>query len=245
MDKSLECVLLHGWGVSNNVWQSFADQLKGFNNVLMPCLYETACNTQDNKFESIAATLSEKMNSDSVVVAWSSGGLIATHMAKLTNKVKAIIFIASTPCFVNKKDWSYVIDKKSIEELKNKLSKNTENTLEYFAGLIAHGDISKKNTNNILRNSLANKKNKKILSVWLSQMQKIDQRKEFVELDIPALVILAENDALINFKIEKQARKLNSNMQYAAVKDCGHAPFVSKSEETAKIINEFVNAKFN
>jgi pimeloyl-[acyl-carrier protein] methyl ester esterase len=245
MDENLDCILLHGWGVSNGVWQDFSDQLKGFNKVSTPSLYEIASNTEDNKLESIAAALSEKINADSIVVAWSIGGLIATHMAKLTNKIKAVIFIASTPCFINKKNWPNVIDRNNICNLQKKLLKNTENTLEYFAGLIAHGDIPIKNTNKFLRGNLANEKYKIMLSDWLTQMQETDQRKEFAELNIPALLILGENDSLINSKMESQIKQLNFNIEHKAVKDCGHAPFISKREETIKIINDFINAKFN
>ncbi len=166
-------------------------------------------------------------------------------MAKLTNKIKAVIFIASTPCFINKKNWPNVIDRSNIGNLQKKLLKNTENTLEYFAGLIAHGDITIKNTNKFLRNNLANKKYKTTLFVWLTQTQETDQRKELTELNIPALLILGENDSLINSKIEGQIKQLNSNIKHEVIKDCGHAPFISKPEETIKIINNFINAKFN
>ncbi len=245
MNKGLDCVLLHGWGTSNNVWQGFADQLKDFNNVSKPCLYEIASNTEDNKLESIAVALSEKINSDDVVIAWSIGGLVATHMAKLTNKIKAVIFIASTPCFINKKDWLNVIDKKNIDDLQSRLSNNPMNALEYFAGLIAYGDASIKRTNKMVRNNLAGEKYKAILSFWLTQMQQTDLRKEFTKLSIPALVILGENDSLINSKIENQIKRLNSNIELEVMHNCGHAPFISRPEETIKIINEFINAKFN
>jgi pimeloyl-[acyl-carrier protein] methyl ester esterase len=244
MDKSLECILLHGWGVSSNVWQDFAGQLKGFNNVSMPCLYEIASKTEDNKFDTVARTLSNTINSDGIVIAWSIGGLIAMHMASLNNKIKAVIFIAGTPCFINKKGWSNAIDKKGINDLQSKLSNNTLSTLEYFAGLIAHGDTSKKSTNIKVRNNLADEKYHVILFSWLSQMLFTDQRKELSELNIPALFILGENDSLINSKIENQIKRLNSSVQHTVVKDCGHAPFISKPEEMIEIINKFIDAKF-
>ena len=241
----MDCVLLHGWGTSNIVWKDFAESLKGFKKVSAPCLYELASNTKDNKFESVANVLSDKIDTEAVIVAWSIGGLVATPLAKLTSKIKAIVFIASAPCFVNKNNWSNVIDQKSIESLYESLSKDAEETLKYFAGLIAHGDESTKESNKMLRSSLADKRHKKVLSSWLMQMQEEDQRKIFAELKLPTQLILGEGDSLIKANIEKQMKHLNSNIESAVINNCGHAPFLSKQKQTSKIINEFIDAKFN
>lgn len=241
----MDCILLHGWGVSNTIWQEFGNQLTVFNNVSTPCLYEAARQTEDNELGSIASALNKKIKSDSVIVAWSIGGLVATHIAKLTDKVKGIVFIASPPCFVNKEGWLNVMDKKNIERLKKSLLNDAEGTFKYFSGLIAHGDVSARQTNKNIRNNLANKNNKEALETWLVQMQQTDQRKEWAKINLPMQMILGEKDSLINSKIQHQIKSLSSNIEIDVIKDCGHAPFISKQEDTTKIINEFINAKFD
>ena len=241
MDKNRECLLLHGWGTSNMIWQDFADHLKGFNRVSMPCLYQAANEAKDSKLESIAGVISEKIKTDCVVVAWSLGGLVATRLVNLTDKIRAMVFIASPPCFINKEGWSNVIDETSIDDLQNKLSNNTIKTLEYFAGLIAHGDISIIETNKLTRSNLADEKNKNILSSWLIQMQETDQRNDFAAINLPIQIILGENDSFINPEIENQLKQLNPGIESEVIKNCGHAPFISKQKETIKIINEFIN----
>ncbi len=241
----MDCVLLHGWGATNKVWSNFAGSLESFNNVSAPCLYQSARKTKDNKFESIAKVLSEKIDSDAIIIAWSIGGLVATPLAKLTSKIKAVIFIASAPCFVNKNNWSNVIDQESIESLHVSLSKDTKETLNYFAGLIAHGDESVKTTNKVVRSSLADEKHKEVLYSWLVQMQETDQREMFAGLKLPAQFIIGEKDSLIKSKIEKQIKHLNPNIESVVINNCGHAPFLSKQDQTNKIISEFINAKFN
>ena len=245
MSINMDCILLHGWGASNTIWKGFAESLNVFNSVSSPCLYEATRNTKDNSFESVAAALNDSINSDTVLVAWSIGGLVATPLAKLTNKIKAIVFVASTPCFVNKKNWANAIDKKNIDNLQMKLLKDTKSALEYFSGLVAHGDISMKETNKIIRDNLAEEKHSAILSSWLTEMREVDQRNRFSELDLPTQIILGKNDSLINSKIDNQIKQLNPGITCEVINDCGHAPFISKQEETIKIINEFINAKFN
>jgi pimeloyl-ACP methyl ester carboxylesterase len=240
-----ECMLLHGWGTSNSIWQDFAKSSNSFSKISMPCLYETANKASDDKFESMAHVLSDNIKTDTIIVAWSISGLVATPLVRLTNKIKAIVYIASTPCFVNKKGWPNVIESNGIDDLKKRLLKNTPGGLEYFAGLIAHGDDSEKTTNKSIRNNLADEKYKEILLSWLTQMQNVDQLNEFAELSLPLRIILGENDSLINSKIDNQLKQLNSNACCAVVKSCGHAPFLSKQEETIKLVNEFINAKYN
>jgi pimeloyl-ACP methyl ester carboxylesterase len=58
-------------------------------------------------------------------------------------------------------------------------------------------------------------------------------------------IILAENDSLINSKIEARIKQLNPYIVCEVINKSGHAPFISKQAETIKIINEFINAKFN
>jgi len=242
--QKLDCMLLHGWGVSNTVWREFAGRLSYFDRVSTPCLYEAASKTNDNKFESIATELSKKINTDCVVIAWSMGGLIATCLERQTDKLKAIIFIASTPCFVNKEGWLNTIDKESISDLQHRLSNNPAAALEYFAGLIAHGDVAAKKTNKVIRHHLVDEKHSAILSSWLIEMQEVDQRNEFAALKIPTRVLLGEDDVFINSRIKNQLKQLNPNMQCTVLRGCGHAPFISMSEETNKIISGFVSAEF-
>jgi pimeloyl-[acyl-carrier protein] methyl ester esterase len=240
----MDCVLLHGWGVSKTVLQGLEEQLKIFNEITAPCLYEIADDTKDKSLESIAGRIEEKIKTDSIIIAWSLGGLVATYLASISNKIKAIIYIASPPCFINRNNWNNVIEQKAITDLQNNLDKNTESTLNYFAGLIAHGDISVKETNKFIRNNIADKKYKETLSSMLNEMQLIDLRKEFSKINIPVQIILGENDSLINSKIKSEVKKIKPNTQCAIINKCGHAPFISKQQETIKIIDEFINEQF-
>ncbi|HIF51183.1 MAG TPA: alpha/beta fold hydrolase [Thiotrichaceae bacterium] len=240
----MDCLLLHGWGTSNKIWQGFEEQLSAFNKITAPCLYEIADDTKDKNLDSIAGRIEERIKTDSIIIAWSLGGLVATYLAGMSNKIKAIIYIASPPCFINKHEWNNVIEEKAIKALQNNLEKNTESALNYFAGLIAHGDMSAKETNKFIRNNTTDKKHKETLFALLNEMRLIDLRKEFSKVKIPVKIILGENDSLINFKIKNDIKKINPNVQCSVINNCGHAPFISKQHETIKIIDEFINEQF-
>ena len=239
----MNMLFLHGWGLKHSIWNEVDLSLANIDKKMSPCLYDVARKSETSSLESIALQLSETIEPDTIIVAWSIGGLIAIPLQKFTNNIKAIVFVTSSPCFVNQKAWQNVIDKSNIESLQQSLQNDTEKTLEYFSGLIAHGDIKPKETNKTIRQHLANICDKEVLSSWLAQMITTDFRNKFSEISCPALVVLAENDSLINSSIEKELKLLNNNIETKTIKDCGHAPFLSKQKETATIIKGFINAK--
>ena len=238
----MECLLLHGWGTKQSVWNKLIVRLKGFESIDAPCLYQVARQTNDYEFKSIATELSDSISNDCVVISWSIGGLIAMPLQQLSKNIKAIILIASAPCFVNKGEWSNVIDEKGIRALKLKLNKNTTDALDYFSGLIAHGDKKPKDMMKQLREHMADERDNEILSSWLDQMITTDQRNCFSEIDCPVKMILAENDSLIHSAIETDLKLLNPNVDICVMEGCGHAPHVSMPEQTSVFIKEFIDA---
>ena len=236
-------MFLHGWGTTRSIWDNFAGSLSCFNDVSMVCIYEAANKTNDYSFESIAKVINKQINSNTVLVVWSIGGLVATPLAKLSEKIKAVVYISSSPCFVNQDTWSNVIDKSGVEDLQQRLIKNQKKALEYFAGLIAYGDESEKKTIKTLREYMRVDHHVEILSSWLSQMQTSDQRNDFSQIRIPIKYILGGNDSLIKPGIKDQLGQLNQNIESCVIEGSGHAPFLSKKEIAAEIINEFINAR--
>ena len=243
MVSLMDCILLHGWGVTNKVWQGFATKLNGFDNILMPCLYDVSKNSKNQGFSSLARALSKIIKKDSIVVAWSIGGLIALRLMPLTTKIKAIIFIASSPCFINKEDWSNVIQTNKLDELKNRFSENTKGALNHFSGLVATGDEFPSKINKHIRQNLAKETQKEILSCWLREMEIDDQRNQFIKMEIPSNIILGQNDVLIKSKIQYQMEELNPNAYCTIVENCGHAPFISKPLQTYNLVQRFLNDK--
>ncbi|MFT5395101.1 MAG: pimeloyl-[acyl-carrier protein] methyl ester esterase [Gammaproteobacteria bacterium] len=242
-EQKPNCILLHGWGINKTIWDYFIDNLNGFDQVDAVCLYALAEEAKADGVEALASCLKEKVRNNTVIIAWSFGGLIATRLASLSSKVKCIVYIASTPCFVNKPDWNNVLDKKSISGLQSNLLRDPKKTIEYFAGLIAHGDKDAKKMITTIRANLANEKYSSTLSFWLNELLEQDQRKEFTALNIPTQHLLGEDDALINPEVINQLKQLRPKMEYAIIKNSCHALFVGQPQETINLIDGFISAQ--
>lgn len=237
-------MLLHGWGVSNSILEGFSKNLSCSEAVSAPCLYTMAAQAEDYKLESIVAMLRENIKQNCVVIGWSLGGLLATRLAGSCNKVKAIVYVASPPCFINKAGWSGVLSPKAIDDLHCYLLGNPAAALDYFAGLVAHGDRNKKQSIKTIRKNMADITNIQLLSRWLIELIEQDQRKNFSALDMPIKYLLGKNDSLIGTDTIEQIKQLRPETECSVINDCGHAPFISKKEETIELINRFINEQF-
>ena len=241
--KNMDCFLLHGWGVTNLIWEKFSPKFNLFKNTYTPCLYDPIVKPEGTSLQSASEALSKIINNDSILIAWSISGLIAFRLLGMSSKIRAVIFIASTPCFINKDRWHNVIDTKDLEELKKKLLNNTRSSLNHFASLVAHGDTQASKTNKAVRRYLAHESNKNSLSRWLNELETTDFRKILASINIPCFFIFGENDILIKREIIKQVECLMPEARCITIKNCGHAPFISQPEVTYKVISEFLNER--
>lgn len=242
-EQKLNCLLLHGWGTNKSIWDSVVEKLNGFDEVDAVCLYALAEEAKADGVEALASCLKDKVDNNTVIIAWSFGGLIATRLASLSSKIKGVVYIASSPCFVNKPDWNHVLDEKSVSDLQSNLSRAPKKTIEYFAGLIAHGDNDVKKMITTIRLGIANEKHSSTLSFWLSELLEQDQRKELAGLNIPTQHLLGEHDALIGPEVINQLKQLRPKMEYEIIKNSCHAPFASQPHETMNLIDGFISAR--
>lgn len=241
-EKSLDCVFLHGWGVKKEILINLSKGIDCVGEPMIPCLYEMTRLANKYSFVAIAKEIEKTVHRESIVIGWSIGGLIATRLALLTKKVKAIVFIASVPRFINNDGWKNTIDKKDFDDLKKSFNKDPLLTLESFAGLISIGEKSAKDSNRKLRKFIMDETiNKNILANWLIELENTDLRKDLSSLNIPMLFVMGNQDALIDPKVVDRLKELLPKARFDLVKNCGHAPFISMTNETQNLINNFIN----
>ena len=103
-------VFLHGWGVNSGVWQPLIDILKhqycittidlpgyGLNHQQLPTPYN---------LQSIATLVEAYLPTNSILVGWSLGGLVAQQIANsYPEKIKQLVLICSSPKFSESDDW--------------------------------------------------------------------------------------------------------------------------------------------
>lgn len=235
--------LIHGWGFDSRVMNAITPCLEenyktSFLN--MPGYGSDTVSGDSKDIDSIANALMSEITKDCILGGWSLGGMVAIRIAaKIKNKVKALVLINSTPCFVRKPDWSHGMEKNLIENMCQRINDGEkEKVLKEFALVVAKGDAS---SNNVLRKLYSllsnNLPDKNTLKDGLSILINADLRKDLEQLMCPVILILAENDQLIARSSGTAIKKLCANPRIEHVQSAGHAPFISRPSEFCNILN--------
>lgn len=237
-------VLLHGWGLNSGVWEPILAHLNkafrvycidlpgyGLNCDVLPETYDLA---------SVADMIAAVFPTNSILIGWSLGGLVATTIAtRQPQKVKALGLIASSPCFANRDAWKG-IKSATLQQFSALLATDLEKTVERFLAIQAMGsefgrqDVKKIKAlimNHALPNAVA-------LTSGLQILGDVDLRDALSNLAMPAFGIYGRLDSLVPATNIDWIAEQIPNFHYRMVEKASHAPFISHTEEFIRCFNE-------
>lgn len=133
-------VLLHGWGFQPGIWSPVVEAMRQrgvASEILTPALPLSENMSQASALESLFVSLPEKTH----LVGWSLGGELALAFAScFPERVDTLTLISSTPCFMNRSDWTSGQPTSLLDDFDQRLQENPAALLKRFAALIRHGD---------------------------------------------------------------------------------------------------------
>jgi pimeloyl-[acyl-carrier protein] methyl ester esterase len=226
---------LHGWGVDKRVWASFANGFLQEWNVKLPALpgYDGVA-PGARGLEDVVRTLMPEIPDDSILIGWSLGGMIGIRIATM-KPIRKLILLTSAPCFVKKDDWPCGTETETIESLMQRMKDNPERALQEFALLSSRGDGKPRATYQVLAGLLKeNKGHPGALIDGLDMLLHTDLRTEFSRLKCKVGVILAANDQLLPVDAGAAMQHLRSGLELGIIEAAGHAPFISRPEQTRR-----------
>ncbi|WP_105166900.1 pimeloyl-ACP methyl ester esterase BioH [Pseudoalteromonas sp. T1lg23B] len=231
-------VFLHGWGMSKAVWQVCAEELSTHYDGDIQCLNLPGFGGADipegeYTLASVASILAEQIKPNSVLVAWSLGGLVALYLAQhFPEKVSKLVMLASTPYFVESVNWAG-IKEHVLDDFKLQLSHDSAKTIERFLAIQAMGSEHAKEDIKQLRALLKQqpKANEMALSAGLDLLKSQDLRQTFSQLQQPIYGFFGRLDALVPKSACNKMALLNPNFEYEIVAKASHAPFISHRAE--------------
>ena len=241
-------VLLPGWGFDGRIFTDLAtileEQYKRQVKILdLPCCSEGKVETVRTDLDAMTDPLMKHLPVNTVLVGWSLGGMAAIRLAaKSIPNVASVILLASTPCFVNKQDWSHGVDKLQIERMYKELQTTAgkHKVLRDFCTIVAMGDRYPKKTAVRLRSFLHNgKMDRQCLLQGLEVLGSDDLRSDAKRLTCPLVMLLAENDRLIARSAGAAMKELCPSLQLDFIPQTGHAPFISDLHRTADLLNRY------
>ena len=233
-------LMIHGWWVNSEIWISLIDELKFFASVYvvdLPGMGDSSSispYTLDNLEKEIKANMPiKKFN----ILGWSLGGQVAMSLAiRMPEFVEKLILMSTTPCFVEKKDWPYGVNKQFFSNFELETKQNLNNTLLKFF-LIQTRDINdSKNVMRFLKNKFIEIRddNKSSMQSALNVLKETDLRNEVKKIDKPTLIIAGDKDRLTSSKASIWLYEKIKGASLKEIKGANHMPFISNREIMTK-----------
>ena len=242
--KKQNILFIHGFGANSLVFEPvFRSLPKNYVSYFidLPGFGKTKAIDKIN-IDSLALYIMDKYPRNSIVVAWSLGGLIAQKIALIEpNFIKQLIFISSTPRFVEDKNW-FGISKQFLFEFKKNLIKNKQKTLTNFIVLQTLGEKNQKQIVNFLKNISRenNQLNTNNLLDYLDVLEQIDHRDKIKNITIPMRFIYGSLDKIVS---QKNIKFLPENAKTIVLEEASHIAFLSNKPKFLKIILQLIQNK--
>ncbi|MFD2167296.1 pimeloyl-ACP methyl ester esterase BioH [Thalassotalea euphylliae] len=225
--------LLHGWGLNSHVFKPLADALSASYQVQLIDLPGYGQNQhvvpEPYDLNSVAELVADTLPSDSIVIGWSLGGLVATKIAlNHPTKVKALVTIASSPLFAETQDWPG-IKPMFLNRFHRQIADNIEQTLQGFLKLQAMGSPHVKDDIRLIQELVMSQPlpNKRALDAGLDILACADLRRELADIGGPFLRIYGKMDGLVPKKVIPMINNIAPRSDVIVFEKASHAPFIS------------------
>jgi len=245
-----ELVLIHGWGFDNRIWKNIIPYLEAQWRVT--CVDLPGYGSSENKVEShldqrsvdqIVNSIISTIPENATILAWSLGGTVAMKLAQRRSDIKALVLIASSPCFLKKQDWQHGVEPADFNQLVSQLSEDKIKTLQTFAGLVAIGEAYPKYIIKELNEYLVtNVPEQETLMSGLEILRDEDLRLALVKLHCPIGIIFGENDILVKRSTGGAIQTSRPDVYTIEIPETGHAPFLSRPQETADALMKLTDS---
>lgn len=242
-----DLVLLHGWGLNAEVWQSIVPLLRPYvrlHLVDLPGFGRSQCGGKALALPEIAQQLLPYLPSGALLLGWSLGGLVATQLAlSHPERVSALISVASSPCFTAREDWPG-IKPDTLKSFQKQLSSNFQRTVERFLALQTMGVESARQDTQQLKEVVLSQPmpTKVVLESGLTILRDVDLRSELPQLTMPFLRLYGSLDGLVPSCIAAQLDIDIPASQSIVMEKGAHAPFISHPEIFCQHILGFIKS---
>ncbi|WP_198077891.1 alpha/beta hydrolase family protein [Acinetobacter calcoaceticus] len=184
------------------------------------------------------------LNDVDIVIGWSLGGQLATHLVdsfyKSTGLTKTLITLASNPCFVANTNWQTAMPADVFSQFKTSFLQNQQATLKRFYYLITQGSAQAKKDWLNMQN-IANPPSYELLLQGLEMLEHLNLVDNLKKYSGPQLHLFAEQDGVIPCKIEENfAHIATEKMKYKVLNEATHAFPYLQVERTIEEICQFL-----
>lgn len=238
-------VLLNGWCMSDNVWEPLLPTLQSLTDVYVLTV------TQYQPLDALCETIISQLPKRSVLLGWSLGGMIATHIAAhFPQRVEALVTLASNAQFVADDGWDHGMAQGVFAAFYQSWKGHPQKTRQRFLALIAQGDEQAREQQRYLT-ALERDESSTSLASWrdnpsnalvgLALLREIKNQPVITHIQCPVLHCYGDSDALVPVSVVEHMRVQAPQHHYYVVPKTGHLlPYVA--DRIAPQISAFLQA---
>jgi pimeloyl-[acyl-carrier protein] methyl ester esterase len=256
-NTDIKIAFVHGWGMNSGAFTQLIDALQGELEKRNPdnknafSLYTITLPGHGEKHDlvpepfdlpAIADHVAEQLKENTIIVAWSLGGLVAQYLASRHHqKLIGLMTIASTPKFQMEDDWPG-IKPEVLQLFMTQLEQNHHKTLSRFLAIQMMGVENAKRLIKEITTAieLHPAPNIRALAGGLKILQEADIREAIGNINIPTLRTYGRLDSLVPYTAINRIQQLQPASQHLIFKHASHAPFLTDPLEFSKHTADFI-----
>lgn len=239
-------LLIHGWGMHSGMWGQVAEQLAQSHTVHCVDLPghggSESCRPYD--LDTLVKNLGAKFDGPLILCGWSLGGQVALRWAQLyPAQVEKLVLVATTPCFVQQKNWSCAMAADTLQDFAASLLQNHAQTLKRFLALQLRGSENERELLLDLRARLFahGEPDVAALQGGLDILRDTDMRGQLPQIAQRTLLIAGERDTLTPHAATAYMSQAMPNARLQVVEGAAHAPFLSHPHVFMQHLKSFLN----
>lgn len=240
-------VLLHGWGLHGGLFAPLLPALTAGHRVAVVDLPGHGHSapvvpfTLDALTDAVAATI----DGPATVLGWSMGALVALRLAqRYPQRVARLVLVGASPRFVASDDWPHAMAASTLARFGDELAVAYRLTLQRFLSLQVQGSEDGRRTLAALRGALfaRGEPAREALAAGLDILAGTDLRAAVPTLDVPALVVAGQRDALTPPAAGAWLARTLPRARHVEIARAAHAPFLSHPAEFDAALQDFLHA---
>ena len=237
--------MLHGWGLNGAVFNGVRDALAKRYTLHIVDLpghgrsQATGITTLATMVDAVASAIPEKSH----VLGWSLGGQVAIELARrYAQRVDKLVLVATTPCFLQRKNWPHAVLPAVLADFGARLSNNYAATIKSFLALQVLNQPNMRDTMAKLQQDITARGgvDPAALNAGLTILETTDLREQLQNISQSSLVLQGDHDALTP---EAAGRWLADHLpqaRYVMLAHAAHAPFLSHRDVFLNELNIFL-----
>lgn len=209
-------VLLNGWSMSDEVWEPLLSILQPLSDVYILTV------TEYQPLHLLCDTLVSQLPERSILLGWSLGGMIATHIAAhFPQRVEALMTLASNAQFVADAEWKEGMAQEVFATFYQSWKNKPQKTRQRFLRLVTQGDEGmREQYQNLI--ALEHSDNLSHALLGLTLLRDIQNQSAIVHIRCPVLQGYGDSDALVPASVVESMSVLAPHHHYFIAPKTSH-----------------------